>query len=68
MAIKLGINGFGRIGRTVLRIAAEKPEQFEICGVYLRKDEPDYMAYLMKYDSVIGRFPGEVEQTETAYA
>ena len=64
MAIKLGINGFGRIGRTVLRIAAEKPEQFEICGVNLRKAEPDYMAYLMKYDSVFGRFPGEVEQTE----
>ena len=64
MAIKLGINGFGRIGRTVLRIAAERPEEFEICGINLRKAEPDYMVYLMKYDSVFGRFPGTVEQTE----
>ena len=64
MAIKLGINGFGRIGRTVLRIAAERPEEFEICGINLRKAEPEYMVYLMKYDSVFGRFPGTVEQTE----
>ena len=64
MAIKLGINGFGRIGRTVLRIAAERPEEFEICGINLRKAEPEYMVYLMKYDSVFGRFPGAVEQTE----
>ena len=49
MAIKLGINGFGRIGRTVLRIAAERPEEFEICGINLRKAEPEYMVYLMKY-------------------
>lgn len=64
MAIKLGINGFGRIGRTVLRIAAEKPEQFEICGINLRNADTDYMVYLLKYDSVFGRFPGEVEQSE----
>ena len=37
MAIKIGINGFGRIGRVVLRILAEDPEQYEICGINLRK-------------------------------
>ena len=35
MAIKIGINGFGRIGRVVLRILAEDPEQYEICGINL---------------------------------
>lgn len=64
MAIKLGINGFGRIGRIVMRIAAQKPEEFEICGINLRKAEPEYMAYLLKYDSTFGRFPGTVEATE----
>lgn len=64
MAVKVGINGFGRIGRTVLRIAAERPEQIDICGINLRKADTDYMVYLMKYDSVFGRFPGEIEQSE----
>lgn len=63
MAVKVGINGFGRIGRTVLRIAAERPEGIEITGINLRKADPDYMAYLMKYDSVFGRFPGEIEES-----
>ena len=39
MAIKVGINGFGRIGRVVLRIMIEHPEQFDICGINLRKAE-----------------------------
>ena len=43
MAIKIGINGFGRIGRVVLRILAEDPEQYEICGINLRKADVDYM-------------------------
>ena len=43
MAIKVGINGFGRIGRVVLRIMLEHPEQFDICGIYLRKAALDYM-------------------------
>ena len=46
MAIKIGINGFGRIGRVVLRILAEDPEQHEICGINLRKADVDYMVYL----------------------
>mgnify|MGYP002238179068 FL=1 len=37
MAIKIGINGFGRIGRVVLRILAEDPEQYEICGINLAR-------------------------------
>ena len=61
MAIKVGINGFGRIGRVVLRILAERPEQFDICGINLRKADLDYMVYLVKYDSVFRQFPGTVE-------
>ena len=64
MAVKVGINGFGRIGRTVLRIAAERPDAVEICGINLRKADPNYMEYLIKYDSVFGRFPGQVEERE----
>ena len=41
MAIKVGINGFGRIGRVVLRIMSERPEQFDICGINLRKADLD---------------------------
>ena len=62
MAVKVGINGFGRIGRMVLRIAAERPETIEVCGINLRKADLDYMVYLIKYDSVFGRFPGTVEE------
>ncbi len=62
MAVKIGINGFGRIGRMVLRIAAERPETIEVCGINLRKADLDYMVYLMKYDSVFGRFPGTIEE------
>ena len=63
MAVKVGINGFGRIGRTVLRIAAERSDEIELCGINLRKADLDYMVYLMKYDSVFGRFPGEIEES-----
>ena len=60
MAIKIGINGFGRIGRNVLRSAIENfGNDIEIVGI---NDllEPDYLAYMLKYDSVHGRFDGEV--------
>ncbi|MCI5832620.1 MAG: type I glyceraldehyde-3-phosphate dehydrogenase, partial [Clostridiales bacterium] len=50
--IKIGINGFGRIGRVILRILSQRPEEFEVCGVNLRKADIDYMVYLLKYDSV----------------
>ena len=59
MTIKLGINGFGRIGRNVFRSAVQSFSDIEIVGI---NDllEPDYLAYMLQYDSVHGRFKGEV--------
>ncbi len=59
MTIKVGINGFGRIGRNVLRSAVANFKDIEIVAI---NDllEPDYLAYMLKYDSVHGRFKGEV--------
>lgn len=57
--MKIGINGFGRIGRLAFRAAINRPE-IEIVGI---NDlvEPDYMAYMLKYDSTHGKFDGSVE-------
>ena len=60
MAIKVGINGFGRIGRLVLRAAAENPE-IEIVGINDPFIGLDYMVYMTKYDTVHGAFQGTVE-------
>jgi glyceraldehyde 3-phosphate dehydrogenase len=59
MAIKVGINGFGRIGRMVFRAVAKDFPEIEIVAI---NDllEPDYLAYMLKYDSVHGRFKGDV--------
>jgi len=59
MAIKIGINGFGRIGRMVFRAAVQNFSDIEVVGI---NDllEPDYLAYMLKYDSVHGRFKGDV--------
>jgi glyceraldehyde 3-phosphate dehydrogenase len=59
MTIKVGINGFGRIGRMVFRAAVRDFKDIEVVGV---NDllEPDYLAYMLKYDSVHGRFKGDV--------
>jgi glyceraldehyde 3-phosphate dehydrogenase len=59
MSIKLGINGFGRIGRMVFRAAVQDFKDIEVVGI---NDllEPDYLAYLLQYDSVHGRFKGDV--------
>jgi glyceraldehyde 3-phosphate dehydrogenase len=59
MSIKVGINGFGRIGRMVFRAALQNFPEIEIVGI---NDllEPDYLAYMLKYDSVHGRFKGDV--------
>ncbi len=59
MAIKIGINGFGRIGRLVFRAAAEN-SAVEVVGINDLFDA-DYLAYMLKYDSVHGTFPGTVE-------
>lgn len=59
MTIKLGINGFGRIGRMVFRAASENFPDIEVVAI---NDllEPDYLAYMLKYDSVHGRFKGDI--------
>jgi glyceraldehyde 3-phosphate dehydrogenase len=59
MAIKVGINGFGRIGRMVLRAAVQDFPDIEIVGI---NDllEPDYLAYMLRHDSVHGRFKGDI--------
>jgi len=60
MTLKIGINGFGRIGRMVLRAAVQNFDDVEIVGI---NDllEPDYLAYMLQYDSVHGRFQGSIE-------
>ena len=58
MAIKVGINGFGRIGRLVFRAAVAQPEKFEIVGINDPFINLDYMVYMVKYDSIHGKFDG----------
>ena len=60
MTIKIGINGFGRIGRMVFRAAVQNFKDIEVVGI---NDllEPDYLAYMLMHDSVHGRFKGEVK-------
>ena len=65
MAIKVGINGFGRIGRLVLRRMAETPEKYEVAAVNDLFDA-DMLAYMLRYDSTQGRFPGKVSATGNA--
>ena len=59
MTIKIGINGFGRIGRMVFRACVQNFSDIEVVGI---NDllEPDYLAYMLKYDSVHGKFEGDV--------
>ncbi|MHB9119048.1 MAG: type I glyceraldehyde-3-phosphate dehydrogenase [Burkholderiales bacterium] len=59
MAIKVGINGFGRIGRMVFRAVAKDFKDIEIVAINDLLD-PDYLAYMLKYDSVHGRFNGDI--------
>jgi len=59
MTIKVGINGFGRIGRNVLRAAVQNFADIEIVAINDLLD-PDYLAYMLEYDSVHGRFKGEL--------
>ena len=66
MTIKVGINGFGRIGRMVFRAAVQIFSDIEVVGI---NDllEPDYLAYMLKYDSVHGRFKGEARRRAGAH-
>ena len=59
--VKIGINGFGRIGRMVFRAAVENfPNDIEVVGINDLLD-PEYLAYMLKYDSVHGKFDGEIK-------
>ena len=64
MSIKVGINGFGRIGRMVFRASVNHPE-IEVVGI---NDlcPADYLAYMLKYDTMHGQFQGTVESTENS--
>jgi glyceraldehyde 3-phosphate dehydrogenase len=64
MAVRVGINGFGRIGRNVFRAAYEQKAEIEWLAVNDIVDPPT-IAHLLKYDSNYGPFPGEVEATDT---
>ena len=60
MSIKIGINGFGRIGRLVFRAAVAQPDVFEIVGINDPFIDLNYMVYMEKYDTMHGRFEGEI--------
>jgi glyceraldehyde 3-phosphate dehydrogenase len=61
MAIKIGINGFGRIGRLVFRAAIKNPN-VQVVGINDPFIDPEYMVYMLTYDTVHGRFDGTVTQ------
>ena len=62
MKARVGINGFGRIGRTVFRILAERPDiEVAVINDLFPNDE---LAYLLKYDTVMGNYEGEVRSDD----
>jgi glyceraldehyde 3-phosphate dehydrogenase len=65
MSVRVGINGFGRIGRNIFRAARERDSEIDIVAVNDITDPPT-LAYLLAYDSVFGRYPGEVAAAEGA--
>ena len=64
MSIKIGINGFGRIGRLVFRAAMKNTDKFELVGINDPFISPEYMVYMAKYDTVHGRFDGDIKTYE----
>src|SRR4051794_15706036 len=64
MALRAGINGFGRIGRNVFRAAHERGADIDWVGVNDITDTQT-LAHLLKHDSILGSFPGEVEATDS---
>ena len=66
MAVKAGINGFGRIGRNVFRAAHEQGADIDWVGVNDITDTKT-LAHLLKYDSILGPFPGTVEATDDGH-
>jgi glyceraldehyde 3-phosphate dehydrogenase len=65
MAVRVGINGFGRIGRLVFRVMAARPQEFEVVAINDLSDAK-HLALLLKYDSVHGQFKGTAEAHENA--
>jgi glyceraldehyde 3-phosphate dehydrogenase len=63
VAVRVGINGFGRIGRLVFRVLAQRPSDFEVVAIN-DLSEPKHLALLLKYDSTQGRFAGTVTSHE----
>ena len=63
MSVKIGINGFGRIGKLVFQAALEKGE-VDIIAINDPFITADYMAYMLKFDTVHGRFNGEIKSEE----
>ena len=66
-AVKVGVNGFGRIGRNLFRAAHEAGSELEFVAVNDITDAAT-LAHLLKYDSILGRFPGRVEARDDAIA
>ena len=65
MSVKVAINGFGRIGRLVFRAGINRPD-IEFVGINDPFMTPDYMAYMLRYDTMHGRFDGTIEYTDDA--
>ena len=65
MSIKVGINGFGRIGRLVFRAGIDRPD-IEFVGINDPFMTPDYMAYMLRYDTMHGQFKGTIEYDESS--
>ena len=63
MAFKIGVSGFCSISRVVIRAAMDMPE-IEIAGINVRNADKEYMVYMLKYDTVFGRFPKELDVYE----
>lgn len=63
MAIKVGVSGFGRIARVVIRAAMDMPE-IEIAGINVRNADLEYLLYMLKYDTTFGRFPRSLDLYE----
>lgn len=63
MAIKMGINGFGRIGRLVFRAAIDNPA-VEVKGINDPFIDLEYMKYMLRYDSIHGQFQGTIESKD----
>jgi glyceraldehyde 3-phosphate dehydrogenase len=64
MSIRVGINGFGRIGRNIMRVTMGRPD-IEVVAVN-DLTNTDTLAYLLKYDSVMGNLPSSIEATDGA--